>query len=78
MVSFDEWLVIMICTAIVGEEGPRMKLTAWKTIPFVEDECVTGTDAIATLSCLSWWHSDDFFTYVVQLTIFKHPKGRVL
>lgn len=39
--------------AIVGEEGPRMKLTAWKTIPFVEDECVTGTDAIATLSCLS-------------------------
>lgn len=28
--------------------NPR-KLTVWKTIPFVEDICVSGTDAVLTV-----------------------------
>ncbi|KAG8504065.1 hypothetical protein CXB51_002381 [Gossypium anomalum] len=32
-----------------GEANTPMKLTVWKTIPFVEDVCVSGTDAVVPL-----------------------------
>jgi 4'-phosphopantetheinyl transferase len=30
-----------------------MKLTAWRTIPFVEDECVSGTDDVVPITGLT-------------------------
>ena len=30
-----------------------MKLTGWRTIPLVEDECVSGTDDIVTIGGLT-------------------------
>ncbi|KAI5664718.1 hypothetical protein M9H77_24041 [Catharanthus roseus] len=45
-----------ICTrrdfAAEGKLDPPIKLTVWKTIPFVEDTCVSGTDAIMSISGL--------------------------
>ncbi|XP_021647184.2 uncharacterized protein LOC110640257 isoform X2 [Hevea brasiliensis] len=35
----------------VGMKVP-VRLTAWKTIPFVEDECVSGTDAVMPIGGL--------------------------
>lgn len=35
---------------LVGEESGPMKLTVWKTIPFVEDECVSGTDEVLRIA----------------------------
>ncbi|KAM2104604.1 hypothetical protein ACFX1R_015188 [Malus domestica] len=32
-------------TTIEGKENAPIELTVWRTIPFVEEECVTGTDA---------------------------------
>ncbi|KAK9290271.1 hypothetical protein L1049_008438 [Liquidambar formosana] len=32
-----------------GKRSCPMKLTVWKTIPFVEDECVSGTDAVVEI-----------------------------
>ncbi|KAF8388442.1 hypothetical protein HHK36_027114 [Tetracentron sinense] len=46
-----------ICTekdnSIEGKDSGPMKLTAWKTLPFVEDVCVSGTDVVAAISGLS-------------------------
>ncbi|KAL2531568.1 4'-phosphopantetheinyl transferase superfamily [Abeliophyllum distichum] len=43
-----------ICTennfASEGKRTVPVKLTVWKTIPFLEDECVSGTDAVKTIS----------------------------
>ncbi|KAF6161368.1 hypothetical protein GIB67_009247 [Kingdonia uniflora] len=36
-----------------GEEENMLKLKAWKTIPFVEDECVSETDTIIPISGLA-------------------------
>lgn len=36
-------IVFPIC---VGRGKQPMKLTVWKTIPLVEDKCVSGTDAV--------------------------------
>ncbi|KAI3473360.1 hypothetical protein Pfo_030650 [Paulownia fortunei] len=42
-----------ICTekhgASEGKSNVPIKLTVWKTIPFLEDECVSGTDAVKTI-----------------------------
>lgn len=35
--------------SVGGEANTPMKLTVWKTIPFVEDVCVSGTDAVLAL-----------------------------
>ncbi|KAI3471804.1 hypothetical protein Pfo_028457 [Paulownia fortunei] len=35
--------------AICTEKQVPLKLTVWKTIPFLEDECVSGTDAVKTI-----------------------------
>ncbi|KAL5740030.1 hypothetical protein ACOSQ2_029210 [Xanthoceras sorbifolium] len=35
-----------------GEATIPMRLTAWKTIPFIDDEHVTGTDAVQTIGGL--------------------------
>ncbi|XP_009768549.1 uncharacterized protein [Nicotiana sylvestris] len=32
-----------------GDWNNHMKLTVWKTIPFVEDRCVSGTEAVLTI-----------------------------
>lgn len=32
-----------------GDENNPMKLTVWKTIPYVEDVCVSGTDDALTV-----------------------------
>ncbi|KAK4419397.1 Rho GTPase-activating protein 1 [Sesamum alatum] len=32
-----------------GNRNVPVKLTVWKTIPFLEDECVSGTDAVKTI-----------------------------
>ncbi|XVE96408.1 hypothetical protein REPUB_Repub02eG0219300 [Reevesia pubescens] len=37
-------------TVVRGETNKRMKLTMWKTIPFVEDVCVSGTDSLLALA----------------------------
>ncbi|KAL2533526.1 4'-phosphopantetheinyl transferase superfamily [Abeliophyllum distichum] len=37
---------------IEGERTVPVKLTVWKTIPFLEDECVSGTDAVKRISGL--------------------------
>ncbi|KAL2554250.1 4'-phosphopantetheinyl transferase superfamily [Forsythia ovata] len=37
---------------IEGKRTVPVKLTVWKTIPFLEDECVSGTDAVKTVSGL--------------------------
>ncbi|XP_057960729.1 uncharacterized protein LOC131152804 isoform X8 [Malania oleifera] len=36
-----------------GKENAPMRLTVWKTIPLVEDECVSGTDAVTTSGSLT-------------------------
>ncbi|OVA13129.1 4'-phosphopantetheinyl transferase superfamily [Macleaya cordata] len=36
-----------------GEENHPLKLKVWRTIPFVEDECVSGTDSVVTISGLT-------------------------
>ncbi|XAR64702.1 Holo-[acyl-carrier-protein] synthase [Bertholletia excelsa] len=36
-----------------GEGSKPMKLTVWKTIPFVEDHCVSGTDSVINISGLA-------------------------
>ncbi|XVF76185.1 hypothetical protein PTKIN_Ptkin13bG0246400 [Pterospermum kingtungense] len=36
-------------TSVGGEANTPMKLTVWKTIPFVEDVCVSGTAALRVL-----------------------------
>lgn len=33
----------------LGNKNGPMKLTVWKTIPFVEDKCVSGTEAVRVL-----------------------------
>ncbi|CAI9766386.1 unnamed protein product [Fraxinus pennsylvanica] len=38
--------------AIEGKRTVPVKLKVWKTIPFLEDECVSGTDAVKTISGL--------------------------
>lgn len=39
-----------ICTENAGDKHNRpLKLMVWKTIPFVEDKCVSGTDAVVTI-----------------------------
>ncbi|XP_065855265.1 uncharacterized protein [Euphorbia lathyris] len=38
-------------TSEAGMEAP-IKLTAWKTIPFAEDECVSGTDTVLPIGLL--------------------------
>ncbi|XP_050227660.1 uncharacterized protein LOC126677197 [Mercurialis annua] len=38
-------------TSKVGPKVP-LKLTVWKTIPFVEDECVSGTDSVVPIGGL--------------------------
>ncbi|GLT94720.1 hypothetical protein SLE2022_124480 [Rubroshorea leprosula] len=35
-----------------GAANTPMKLTVWKTIPFIEDECVSGTDAVVAIGGL--------------------------
>ncbi|XP_077238321.1 uncharacterized protein LOC143879697 [Tasmannia lanceolata] len=35
---------------INGKGSSSLRLKVWKTLPFVEDECVSGTDAVATIS----------------------------
>lgn len=46
-----------ICTkkdsAVQGKQITPMKLTVWKTIPFVQDECVSGTEAVVIIGGLS-------------------------
>ncbi|KAE8023365.1 hypothetical protein FH972_009071 [Carpinus fangiana] len=46
-----------ICTEkdrTAGGKGTLpMKLTVWRTIPFVEDECVSGTDAVVAIAGLT-------------------------
>ncbi|XP_062160231.1 uncharacterized protein LOC133867469 [Alnus glutinosa] len=46
-----------ICTEKDGTTGGKgtlpMKLTVWRTIPFVEDECVSGTDAVVAIAGLT-------------------------
>ncbi|XP_058113748.1 uncharacterized protein LOC131256737 isoform X4 [Magnolia sinica] len=37
---------------IKGNGSGSLRLKAWKTLPFVEDECVSGTDAIVSISGL--------------------------
>ncbi|CAL5389241.1 unnamed protein product [Camellia sinensis] len=40
--------------SLAGGKGCRpMKLTVWKTIPFVEDKCVSGTDAVIRIGGLT-------------------------
>ncbi|XP_057960745.1 uncharacterized protein LOC131152804 isoform X10 [Malania oleifera] len=39
--------------SIGGKENAPMRLTVWKTIPLVEDECVSGTDAVTTSGSLT-------------------------
>ncbi|RZC74338.1 hypothetical protein C5167_049820 [Papaver somniferum] len=36
-----------------GEENHPLKLKVWRTIPFVEDECVSGSDSVVALSGLT-------------------------
>ncbi|XP_028096611.1 uncharacterized protein LOC114296508 [Camellia sinensis] len=36
-----------------GKGCRPMKLTVWKTIPFVEDKCVSGTDAVIRIGGLT-------------------------
>ncbi|XP_022842754.1 uncharacterized protein LOC111366260 [Olea europaea var. sylvestris] len=38
--------------AIEGKRTIQVNLTVWKAIPFLEDECVSGTDAVKTISGL--------------------------
>ncbi|CAI9780229.1 unnamed protein product [Fraxinus pennsylvanica] len=38
--------------AIEGKRAIPVNLTVWKTIPFLEDECVSGTDAVKKISGL--------------------------
>lgn len=38
-------------TGAAGMSLP-MRLTVWKTIPFVEDECISGTDAVVPIAGL--------------------------
>ncbi|XP_052173095.1 4'-phosphopantetheinyl transferase pptA isoform X2 [Diospyros lotus] len=39
---------------LAEDKGSRpMKLTVWKTVPFVEDQCVSGTDAVIGICGLS-------------------------
>ncbi|CAK9145139.1 unnamed protein product [Ilex paraguariensis] len=45
-----------ICTemdGIPGKGSAPMKLTVWKTIPLVEDKCVSGTDAVVAIGGLT-------------------------
>ena len=38
----------------VGRGNEPMRLKVWKTLPFVKDEFVSGTDAVTSLNGLSW------------------------
>ncbi|XP_022899266.1 uncharacterized protein LOC111412554 isoform X2 [Olea europaea var. sylvestris] len=38
--------------AVEGKRTVPVKLKVWKTIPFLEDECVSGTDAVKSISGL--------------------------
>lgn len=45
---------ITIYIKLLAEKGNApMKLTVRRTIPFVEDECVTGTDAVLPIGGLN-------------------------
>lgn len=45
-------MVEVFCDFFAGEASVPMRLTVWKTIPFVEDERVSGTGAVVPISGL--------------------------
>ncbi|XP_019164931.1 PREDICTED: uncharacterized protein LOC109161070 isoform X1 [Ipomoea nil] len=54
LIELDGSHYVAICTrkdsATGGETSDSMKLTVWKTIPFLEDVCVSGTDAVVEVN----------------------------
>lgn len=42
------FLTSFFCLLIDEHDRPRT-LMVWKTIPFVEDKCVSGTDAVVSI-----------------------------
>ncbi|XP_051150411.1 uncharacterized protein LOC127264885 [Andrographis paniculata] len=53
LLELDNSHVAAICTekhgAAEGEKDALLKLKVWKTIPFLEDKCASGTDAVKTI-----------------------------
>lgn len=53
LLELDNSHYAAICTekdsTYEGKRNAPLKLTVWRTIPFLEDECVTGTDAVKTI-----------------------------
>ncbi|RAL44967.1 hypothetical protein DM860_003726 [Cuscuta australis] len=41
------------CPKTTGEVSDSMKMKVWKTVPFLEDVCVSGTDAVAEVNGLA-------------------------
>nr|GLL46229.1 uncharacterized protein LOC109161070 isoform X2 [Ipomoea trifida] len=54
LIELDGSHYAAICTrkdsATDGKTSDSMKLTVWKTIPFLEDICVSGTDAVVEVN----------------------------
>lgn len=55
---------------VVGKGSSSLRLEVWKTLPFVEDVSVSGTDQIVSISGLSWvWLSFQRFELKLMLEV---------
>ncbi|RWW59984.1 hypothetical protein BHE74_00033072 [Ensete ventricosum] len=50
----DENMPVLLCRWFAaGTEQDFLKLKVWKTLPYVEDKCMSETDAVKNISGLS-------------------------
>ena len=46
-------MLIIVSALLVGKCKAPIKLMVWKTIPLLEDKCVSGTDAVVAIGGLT-------------------------